>query len=109
MRPTEHAADESPSSEPEVPGLEDLIPIAVVIGAGCERCTESLVQRARWRGTPQALIARTLGIVARVCSVECFVRAVGPEVIGGMRGSLQAGKEALRQAPGRVKDGGSCG
>jgi hypothetical protein len=108
MMPAE-PADESPSSEPEAPGLPDVIPIAVVIGVGCERCTEHLIQQARWRGVPEALIARTLGIVARVCSAECLVRAVGPEVVGRMRRSLRAGKRVLRQGHARVKGGGCCG
>jgi hypothetical protein len=109
MMSAEQAAHESASVESSAPGLEDLIPIAVVIGAGCERCTESLVQRALRRGTPEALIARTLAIVARVSSVECLARAVGPEVVGRIRRSLQAGERVLRQSHGRVKDGGCCG
>ena len=35
MMSVEQAAHESASGESSAPGLEDLIPIAVVIGAGC--------------------------------------------------------------------------
>ncbi len=104
MKSADQAAGEAPSSEPAASGLEDLIPIAVVIGAGCEACAASLVQRARGRGTPDALIARALGVVARVCAAECLVRALGPEAVGRMRRSLRAGEEALREADGRVRD-----
>jgi hypothetical protein len=108
MESAEQAAAEVPSSNRAIPGLEDLISIALVIGAGCEPCTESMVQQARRRGTPEALIARTLAIGARACSVECLERAVGPEVVGRMRRSLEAGERALRQTHGRARGGGYC-
>jgi hypothetical protein len=109
MRSAEQVTHESTSSERTALHLEDLVAIGVVIGAGCEGCTESLVMRARRRDTPETLIARTLAIAARVCSVECLVRAVGPEVVGRMRRSVQAGEKAFRQAHGGVKDRGCCG
>jgi hypothetical protein len=101
--------DESAAHQPGVaPGLEDLIPIAVVIGLGCQRCAESLVRQARRRGIPEALITPTLGIVARVSSAECLVSAVGPEAVGRMRKALRAGQAGLREAHGRVTDGACC-
>ncbi len=100
--------DESAAHRPVAPGLEDLIPIAVVIGVGCQRCAESLVRRARRRGIPEALIAPTLDIVARVCSAECLVGAVGPQAVGRMRRALRAGQGALHEAHGRVRDGAGC-
>lgn len=109
MRPAEQDAGRSPASEPPLPGFEDLIPIAVVIGAGCERCTARLVRRARRRGAPEALISRTLGIAAQLCSADCLVRAVGPEVAGRARQASRAGEEALHQEQGRGEHCGCCG
>jgi hypothetical protein len=82
--------------------LEDLVPIAAVIGAGCEPCAATMVERALRRGRPGPLIERTLGIVAQVGRAECFAAAVGVEVVDRMRRSLRAGREALgrREAPG---------
>jgi hypothetical protein len=108
MRSAEQASHKRPASESAGVELETLIPIAVVIGAGCETCAGSLVLRARRRGTPEALIARALRIVARVGAVECLARAVGPEVVRRLRRSLHAGERAARQAHGRVKDRGYC-
>jgi alkylhydroperoxidase/carboxymuconolactone decarboxylase family protein YurZ len=79
--------------------LEDLIPIAVVIAAGCESCAEKMVHRAIDQGSPKPLIGRTLRIVARLRSLDCLAQAVGPEVIARMDKPLQAGEKAL---------GGSC-
>jgi hypothetical protein len=99
MARANQARRESPSSEQGAPGLEEVIPIAVVVAAGCERCAETMVQRALLHGSTRALIARTLAIVGRVCSAGCFRQAVGPEVVARMEASLQsAQKAALRKA-----------
>jgi alkylhydroperoxidase/carboxymuconolactone decarboxylase family protein YurZ len=89
--------------------LEDVIPIAVVIAAGCEPCAKSMVERALSQGTPAPLVRRTLGIVARLCSTECFVQAVGPEVIARMEKPLQAGRRALLESGASTKEQSCCG
>ena len=78
--------------------LQELVPIAVVIGAGCERCAERMVQRAVQRGNARPLIERTLGIAEYVGSAECLLRAVGPDVIARMERSLRAARKALSEA-----------
>lgn len=93
------------SSEPR---LEDLIPIAVVIAAGCESCAERMVQRALDRGSARAPIERTLGIVAHLRSLDCLAHKVGPEVIARMEKPLQAGRKALRAADPSPRDRGCC-
>jgi len=100
MRPAEDVGHEYRSSEPETPRLEDLVPIAVVIAAGCEPCAEKMVQRALRRGSAVPLIERTLGIVAHIRSRDCFAQAVGPVVIARMERPLEAGKKALRGSGG---------
>lgn len=97
------------SGEPAMPRLEDLIPIAVGIAAGCERCAERMVERALKGGATKRLIERTLGIVANLRSVDCFARAVGPEVIARMEKPLQAGRKALREAEPSPEDPPCCG
>ncbi len=89
--------------------LEDVISIAVVIAAGCERCAESMVKRALSQGTPEELVRRTLGIVARVRSIECFVQAVGPEIIARMEKSLQTGRKTLRESGLSTEERTCCG
>jgi len=104
MAPAEPVNHESAADERATLALEELVTIAVVIGAGCERCAESLVRRALRRGRPQPPIERTLAIVGSACSAECLLQAVGPEVIARMKKSLQAGKKALRQAHPSAED-----
>jgi len=105
MTPAPQADCGCGSSERATPRLEDLIPIAVVIAAGCEGCAERMVQRALGRGSTRPPIQQTLGIVAHLRSRDCFVQAVGAEVIAQMERPLEAGMKALRDAdplPGRV-------
>ena len=100
--PAERAMDEQCcGSETAGAALEDLVPIAAVVGAGCERCAARMVERALRRGISEPLIERTLGIVAQVSTAECFATAVGVEVVDRMRRSLLAGREALgrRETP----------
>lgn len=96
MTPTDKAGGESFSGAPPTPRLEDLIPIAVVIAAGCETCAQRMIQRALQQGSTKPLIKRTLGIVAHLRTLDCFAQAVGPEVVARMKGPLQAGERALR-------------
>lgn len=60
--------------------LQDLIPIAMVIVGGCEPCAESMVNRALRQGSSWQDIERTLRIVAGTRVLDCFAKAVGPEV-----------------------------
>jgi alkylhydroperoxidase/carboxymuconolactone decarboxylase family protein YurZ len=98
MTTAEPAGRECCSTERETPRLEDLIPIAVVVAAGCESCAERMVRRAQEQGSPKSLIERTLGIVAHLRSLECLAQAVGPEVIARMEKPLEAGRKTLRGA-----------
>ncbi len=78
--------------------LQTLIPIAVVIAAGCESCAASMVERALSQGTSEHLIRRTLATVAYVRSRACFAQAVGSDVVARMEKPLEAGTRALRGA-----------
>ena len=89
--------------------LQDLIPIAVVIAAGCESCAENAVKRALQNGVARSQIERTLRIVAHFRSAECFQRAVGVEVTGRMDGPLAASTNALRERDAEAETGTCCG
>lgn len=80
------------------PKLEDLIPIAVVIAAGCETCAEKMVRRAVQQGSSWRNIQKTLGVVAHLQKLDCFAQAVGGEAVARMEKPLAAGRETLRQA-----------
>ena len=77
------------------PGLEDLISLAVMIAAGCEPCADRMVRRALQRGSAKASIARTLEIVGHLRALDCFLEAVGSQVIARMEKPLQAAQMAL--------------
>lgn len=89
--------------------LQDLIPIAVVIAAGCESCAESTVKRALANGVARSQIERTLRIVARFRSADCFQQAVGTEVTRRMEGPLAAGAGALREGDAQTEAEACCG
>ena len=97
MTPTQQADCGCGSSRKAMPRLEDLIPIAVVIAAGCERCAERMVGRALRRGSARPLVERTLEIVTHLHTRDCFVEAVGPEAVARMEKPLEAGRKALRK------------
>jgi alkylhydroperoxidase/carboxymuconolactone decarboxylase family protein YurZ len=100
MERANQVGHEGRSSKPGTAGFENLIPIAVVIAAGCEPCAERMVERALRQGTPRHLIERTLGIVARLHSADCLADAVGAEVVARMDKPLEAARRTLReQAP----------
>ncbi len=80
------------------PPLPLLVPIAVVIAAGCEPCAESMVRRALALGAPVPLVRQTLAVVAAVRAQACFVGAVGPDVARRLDGSLRAALHALPAA-----------
>ncbi len=91
------------------PRLEDLIPIAVVIAAGCESCAESMVRRALQNGSSRRQIERTLRIVAHLRSADCYLQAVGVEVAGRMDAPLAAGAGALHERDPQSAQGPCCG
>ncbi|MBZ5589741.1 MAG: hypothetical protein LAO05_14380 [Acidobacteriia bacterium] len=107
--PAIHVGRDNPPGQLVTVRLEDVIPIAVVIAAGCERCAERMVERALSQGTPGHLVRLTLAIVARVRSTGCFVRAVGPEVIARMEKPLQAGSKTLRESGLSTEERPCCG
>ena len=90
------------------PRLEDLIPIAVVIAAGCESCAERMVTRALQSGSSRRQIERTLRIVAHLRSADCFLQAVGVEVAGRMDAPLAAGAGALHGRDPQSEQGPCC-
>ena len=94
----------SASSETQFSGprteakLQDLIPIAMVIAAGCETCAEKMVARALEEGSSWQDVDKTLRIVASMQKMDCFTSAVGPEVVARMDKPLCAGRKILQQA-----------
>jgi hypothetical protein len=105
MRTGESAGPERSPASRTAQSLEDLIPIAVVVAAGCESCAEKMVARALGRGSSAAAIERTLRIVAHQRSLDCFLESVGPEVAARMDKPLAAGLNALRR---RARAEGCC-
>jgi hypothetical protein len=89
--------EERPAPLPE-PNLEDLLPIAVVIAAGCESCAEKAVTRALEHGSPRAHIQKALQIIAKFQKLDCFAQAVGADVVARMERPLAAGNRTLREA-----------
>ncbi len=79
------------------PILQNLIPIAVVIAAGCEKCAEKAVTRALNEGSSPQDIEKTLAIVACLVEGGCLAAAVGPEIVARMRKPLAAGRRTLER------------
>jgi hypothetical protein len=93
------ASDSEKKSGPEKEvRLQDLIPIAMVIVAGCETCAEKMVARALQEGSSRQAIDKTLRIVAGMQKLDCFTKAVGAEVVTRMDKPLAAGQRTLQQA-----------
>jgi hypothetical protein len=80
------------------PNLEDLILLAIVVAAGCESCAENAVARALDHGSPWRHIQNALQIIAKIQKLDCFAKAVGPEVVARMERPLGAGRRTLREA-----------
>ena len=95
MKPSDHVAQEGHPDPRATPRLEDLIPIAVVIAAGCESCADNTVRRAIENGATRRQVEYTLGIVARLRSSECFLKAVGADVAERMDKPLAAARSAI--------------
>ncbi len=95
------AVEEERPQPLQEPSLEDLLPIAIVIAAGCETCAEKAVTRALEHGSPRAHIQRALQVVAKFQKLDCFAKAVGPEIVSRMERPLAAGNRTLREAANR--------
>ena len=93
---TEDRAPEAAARETPAPRLEALVPIAVVIAAGCEPCAERMVNRALDEGCSARDVRKTLGIVADMQRRDCLSDAVGAEVLGRMERPLARGMQTLK-------------
>ena len=80
------------------PRLQNLIPLAVAIAAGCEPCAEAAVTRALKQGSSMNHVGETLHIIAYMQGLECLMRNVGPEVVARMSKPLAAASRTLQQA-----------
>lgn len=89
--------------------LEDLIPIAVVIAAGCESCAEGMVRRAVEAGSAPRHILRTIAIVADLHERECFRKNIAPEVVERMKGPLARARKILDELAGKGGGAAGCG
>ncbi|BDG02377.1 hypothetical protein [Anaeromyxobacter oryzae] len=89
-----------PQKDVDRPKLEDLIPIAVVIAAGCEPCAERMVRRAVEAGSAGRHVLRTIAIVADLRERECFQTKIAPEVLERMSGPLARARQTLDELGG---------
>lgn len=78
--------------------LEDLIPIAVVIAAGCEPCAVRMVERALQQGSSERQIQKVLSIVAYLQKQDCLTGAVGSETLARMGKPLARARRTLEEA-----------
>lgn len=88
----------APSAPKAEPRLQDLIPIAAVIVGGCESCAENMVARALKEGSSWEDIDKTLRILAGLQKLDCFAKAIGPEVINRMNKPIAAAHRTLSSA-----------
>ena len=103
-------ADESnpPRTEPSAAlppetSLRNLIPVAVVIVGGCEKCAEAVAARALEQGSSTEDLETVLRIVARMREVECIVEAFGPDAIARMEKPLAAARRILQESAARAR------
>jgi alkylhydroperoxidase/carboxymuconolactone decarboxylase family protein YurZ len=96
-------------SDGDLPKLEDLIPIAVVIAAGCEGCAERMVRRAVEAGSAERHVRRTIAIVADLRERECFRANIAPEVVERMNAPVAKARKTLDELAGRgTSPGAQC-
>ncbi|MFQ5796370.1 MAG: carboxymuconolactone decarboxylase family protein [Candidatus Bipolaricaulia bacterium] len=86
------------AQQPEVK-LEDLIPIAVVIAAGCEPCARLMVERALEQGSSERQIQKVLAIVAYLQKLDCLAESVGSETLARMEKPLAMARRTLEREP----------
>ena len=79
--------------------LENLVPIAVVIAAGCEPCARRMTERALAAGTPRRAIRRVLKMVDHMHRQECLAENVGSDAMARMTEPLEAATTTLRDKP----------
>ncbi len=91
-------ASVKPAQPEEHSHLNDLVPIAVVIAAGCEPCAEKMVRRALEQGASRERIGHVLRIVSSMQKLDCFARALGTEAVMRMEKPLLAAERTLQQA-----------
>ena len=98
------------AAKPEKIGLENLIPLAVVIACGCEPCAEWTVRRALNAGSSRHHIEETLAIIRYLQTADCLLARVGPDVLARMSKPLAAAARALEHfRPGQVIERQKCG
>jgi hypothetical protein len=92
------------------PILQDLIPIAVVIAAGCEPCAEKMVCRALKEGSSQRQVLKAIAIVESVLSLECFQAAISQDVRERMVKPLARARLTAEEKPAEAtgEAGRSC-
>ncbi len=102
-RPQCGSASEARSSDQ--PMLQGMIPIAVVITAGCESCAEKMVRRALQEGCSRRQVLKTLGIVEHLHGSECFRSAIGQDVRDRMVKPLARARQTVEEAAAEATDG----
>ncbi len=80
------------------PILQDLVPIAVVIGCGCEPCAEAAVMRALKQGSSPRHVQELLRIVSCMCTLDCLIRSVGSDRMVRMEKALSAATKTIQKA-----------
>ncbi len=77
--------------------LEDLVPIAIVITAGCEKCTQKFINNAIANGCSKEQVKEIVSIVDSIHQLDCFQKAVGQEIVNRMKKPLEVAKEILEK------------
>ena len=77
--------------------LEALVPIAVVIGAGCEPCAKRTVEQAIDEGSAILDIRKVLAIVGHMRELKCFEDAIGAGPLTRMDKPLDTANATLNE------------
>jgi len=80
---------------PQTDRMEDLIPIAVVIGVGCKPCTKFYINKALEKGCLKDDLKKVISIAESLEKSECLRKAVGEEQVDRMKEPLKIAKELL--------------
>ncbi len=95
-----------PETRPsDQPTLQSLVPIAVVIAAGCESCAEKMVRRALQEGSSRRQVLKTIGIVEHLHGSECFRSAIAQEIRDRMVKPLARARQTAEEAGAEGKEG----